>query len=208
LIDTVQFGVAVPSKGLLPVGAMFSDPDLEQPTFDLERAREFLAASEFPDGGTGEIQIVTGNAQQEALATALQAMWAEINFEAVIGPYESTVGLQRRNEGNFDMRLGPWTNDMIDPDQILSYYVVPDASDNARTGYQDEEAIAMVIEARSETDEDARRELYYEVQERWLDGPQFFLFNVPYVVALNTRIKGYHQNPLGPWYLADIYIEE
>jgi peptide/nickel transport system substrate-binding protein len=97
---------------------------------------------------------------------------------------------------------------MIDPDQILSYYVHPDASANARTGYLDQEAVDMVVAARSETDEDARRELYYQVQERWLNGPQFFLYNVPYTVALNKRIKGYKQNPLGPWYFRDIYIEE
>lgn len=208
LIDTVQFGIAVPSGGLMPVGSMFWNPNLVLPEFNLDKAREFLAASEFPEGGKGEIQITTGNAQQEALATALQAMWAEINFEATIGPYEATVATQRRTDGDYDMRIASWTNDMIDPDQILSYYVVPDASANARTGYLDQEAVDMVIAARSETDEDKRRELYYQVQERWLDGPMFFLYNVPYTVALNKRIKGYHQNPLGPWYLRDIYIEE
>jgi peptide/nickel transport system substrate-binding protein len=208
LIDTVQFGIAVPSGGLMPVGSMFWNPDLVLPEFNLDKAREFLAASESPDGGAGEIQITTGNAQQEALATSLQAMWKEINFEATIGPYPAAVGTQRRTDGEYDMRIASWTNDMIDPDQILSYYVVPDASANARTGYLDQEAVDMVIAARSETDEDARRELYYQVQERWLEGPMFFLYNVPYTVALNKRIKGYHQNPLGPWYLADIYIEE
>jgi peptide/nickel transport system substrate-binding protein len=208
LIDTVQFGIAVPSGGLMPVGSMFWNPDLVLPEFNLDKAREFLAASESPDGGAGEIQITTGNAQQEALATSLQAMWKEINFEATIGPYPAAVGTQRRTDGEYDMRIASWTNDMIDPDQILSYYVVPESSANARTGYEDQEAIEMVIAARSETDEDARRELYYQVQERWLDGPMFFLYNVPYTVALNKRIKGYHQNPLGPWYLADIYIEE
>jgi peptide/nickel transport system substrate-binding protein len=208
LIDTVQFGIAVPSGGLMPVGSMFWNPNLVLPEFNLDKAREFLAASESPDGGAGEIQITTGNAQQEALATALQAMWAEIGFEATIGPYPAAVGTQRRTDGDYDMRVASWTNDMIDPDQILSYYVVPESSANARTGYLDQEAVDMVIAARSETDEDARRELYYQVQERWLEGPMFFLYNVPYTVALNKRIKGYHQNPLGPWYLADIYIEE
>ncbi len=178
------------------------------PDFDLDKAREFLAASEYPDGGEGEMQIITGNAQQEALATSLQAMWAEINFNMLITPLESAVAAQRNTDGDYDMRLGGWTNDMIDPDQILSYYVIPDSSYNGRTGYLDEEAAAMVVEARGETDEDKRRELYYEVQARWLDGPLFFLFNIPYVVAVNQRIKGYHQNPLGPWYFRDMYIEE
>jgi ABC-type transport system substrate-binding protein len=97
---------------------------------------------------------------------------------------------------------------MIDPDQILSYFVTPEASGNARTGYLDDEAAALVAQGRSETDDEKRREIYYQIQERWLDGPLFYLFNIPYVAAVSTRIKGYHQNPLGPWYFLDMYVEE
>jgi peptide/nickel transport system substrate-binding protein len=208
LIDTVQFGIAEPSNSILPRGAMFWNPDQVSPEFDLDKAREFLAQSSSPEGGQGEVLIVTGNAQQEAIATALQAMWAEINFELLITPLDTAVATQRTNDGDYDVRLGGWTNDMIDPDQILSYFVAPEASSNARTGYLDEEAAALVAEGRSETDDDKRREIYYEIQERWLDGPLFYLFNIPYVAAVSQRIKGYHQNPLGPWYFVDMYIEE
>jgi peptide/nickel transport system substrate-binding protein len=187
---------------------MFWNPDQVSPEFDLDKAREFLAQSSSPEGGQGEVLIVTGNAQQEAIATALQAMWAEINFELLITPLDTAVATQRTNDGDYDVRLGGWTNDMIDPDQILSYFVAPEASSNARTGYLDEEAAALVAEGRSETDDDKRREIYYEIQERWLDGPLFYLFNIPYVAAVSQRIKGYHQNPLGPWYFVDMYIEE
>src|SRR4029079_17528367 len=109
--------------------------------------------------------------QQEAVATALQAMWAEINFKLTITPVDSAVALQRTNDGDYDVRLGAWTNDMIDPDQILSYYVQPEASANARTGYLDQEAADLVSQGRTETDDDKRREIYYEIQKRCLDFP-------------------------------------
>jgi peptide/nickel transport system substrate-binding protein len=208
LMDTVQFGIAEPSNSILPRGAMFWNPDQVSPEFDLEKAREFLAQSSSPEGGEGEVLVVTGNAQQEAIATSLQAMWAEINFNLLITPLDNAVATQRTNDGDYDVRLGGWTNDMIDPDQILSYFVAPEASSNARTGYLDEEAAALVAAGRSETDDERRREIYYEIQERWLDGPLFYLFNIPYVAAVSTRVKGYHQNPLGPWYFLDMYIEE
>jgi len=206
MIDTVQFGIAEPSNSILPRGAMFWNPDQVSPEFDLDKAREFLAQSVSPDGGEGEVLILTGNTQQEAVATALQAMWAEINFKLTITPVDSAVALQRTNDGDYDVRLGAWTNDMIDPDQILSYYVQPEASANARTGYLDQEAADLVSQGRTETDDDKRREIYYEIQKRCLDFPMFYLYNIPYVVAVNQRIKGYHQNPLGPWYFEDMYM--
>ena len=208
LIDTVQFGIAEPSNSILPRGALYWNEDLPAPEFDLAQAQEFLAQSSAPEGADAEVLIITGNAQQEAIAVALQAMWAEINVNLIITPVDGPTATERTNAGDFDVRLGGWTNDMIDPDQILTYFVQPEASGNARTGYLDEEAAALVTQGRSETDDEARREIYYEIQERWLDGPLFYLFNIPYIAAVSNRIKGYHQNPLGPWYFQDMYIEE
>jgi peptide/nickel transport system substrate-binding protein len=207
LIDTVQFGIAEPSHSILPKGALYWNPDQTSPEFDLEKAREEMALCPMPDGFEAEVIITTGNAQQEAIATALQAMWAEINVELLITPLETSVARDRERAGDFDVRLGGWTNDMIDPDQILSYFVLPESSGNARTGYHNEEAAELVIAARGETDDAARREMYYRIQELWLEGPLFYLFNIPYIAAVGTHVKGYHQNPLGPWYFVDMSVE-
>jgi peptide/nickel transport system substrate-binding protein len=208
LMDTVQFGIAEPSNSILPKGALYWNPDQVSPAFDLEAARAELAQSSAPDGADAEVLIVTGNAQQEAIATALQAMWAEIGVNLIITPLDGAVAGDRTTAGDYDVRLGGWTNDMIDPDQILSYFVQPEASGHARTGYLDQEASDLVTAGRVEVDDEKRREIYYEIQERWLDGPLFYLFNIPYIAAVGQHIKGYHQNPLGPWYFLDMYIEE
>ncbi|MDQ3541394.1 MAG: ABC transporter substrate-binding protein, partial [Chloroflexota bacterium] len=208
MIDTVQFGIAEPSHSILPKGALYWNPDQDSPAFDLEMARAEMAESTVPDGFECEVLIGTGNAQQEAIATALQAMWAEIGIELLITPSDAAVLNQRTKDGDFDVRLGGWTNDMIDPDQILSYFVLPDSSGHARTGYLDQAAADLVVEARGEVDDEARREMYYEVQRLWLEGPLFYLFNIPYIAAVGQHVKGYHQNPLGPWYFLDMYVEE
>jgi peptide/nickel transport system substrate-binding protein len=208
LIQTVQYGIAEPSNSILPRGALYWNPDQESPTFDLERAKAELAESTVPEGFECEVLVTTGNSQQEALATALQAMWKEIGVNLIISPLDNAVVAQRTRDGDFDVRLGGWTNDMIDPDQILSYFVLPESSGNARTGYIDQRSAELVVAARGETDDAKRREMYYEVQERWLDGPLFYLFNIPYIAVVGKHIKGYRQNPLGPWYFLDMYIEE
>lgn len=208
LIDTVQFGIAEPSNSILPRGALYWNPDQKSPEFDLAKAQEELAQSSAPDGADAEVLVVTGNAQQEAIAVALQAMWKEINVNLIITPLDNAVVRERDRAGEFDVRLGGWTNDMIDPDQILSYFVLPESSGHARTGYLNQEAADLVIAARGEVDDEKRREMYYKVQELWLDGPLFYLFNIPYVAAVGKHVQGYHQNPLGPWYFLDMYVEE
>jgi peptide/nickel transport system substrate-binding protein len=209
LIETVQFGIAEPSNSILPRGALYWNPDNVSPTFDLDKANEELAASTVPDGFEAEVLVVSGNAQQEAIAVALQAMWAEINCELIITPVDNAVAVERTNAGEYDVRLGGWTNDMIDPDQILSYFVLPESSSNARTGYLNQESADLVLAAKVELDPDAREEMYYEVQRIWAeDGPLFYLFNIPYIDVLQNHVKGYFHHPLGPHGFVTTYIEE
>ncbi len=209
LIDTVQFGIAEPSNSILPRGALYWNPDNVSPTFDLDKAQEEMAASTVPDGFEAEVLVTSGNAQQEAIAIALQDMWAQINVDLVITPLDNAVVNERTTAGDFDVRLGGWTNDMIDPDQILSYFVLPESSGNARTGYLNEESVDLVLKAKVELDPDARQEMYYEVQRLWAeDGPLFYLFNIPYIDVLANKVKGYFHHPLGPHGFITTYIEE
>lgn len=200
LIQTVQFGLAIVSNSILPRGALFWNPDQKPYPFDLAKAKEELAASKVPDGFEMNVIIVTGNAQAEAVATALKAMWAEINVDLVITPMDGALVREAQINNEHDCALGGWTNDMIDPDQILSYFVLPEASDHARTGYSNPEAEALVIAARKELDPEKRREMYYEVQRIWHeDGPLIPLYNIPYIAAMTKNVQGYWQHPLGPY---------
>ena len=105
-------------------------------------------------------------------------------------PLDSAVLTERNNAGDYDMRLGGWTNDMIDPDQILTYYVLPESSDHGRTGYFNQEAADLVLAAKTELDPEKRQEMYYEVQRIYAeDGMLFYLFNIPYIDVLAANIK-------------------
>lgn len=208
LIETTQFGIAEPSNSIIPKGALFWNPDNPGPTFDLERAKEELAASTVPEGFDAEVLILSGNSQQEAIAIALQAMWAEININLIITPVDSAVAADRNLAGDYDIRLGGWTNDMIDPDQILTYYVLPESSGHGRTGYFNQEAADLVLAAQTELDPDTRQEMYYEVQRIYAeDGMLFYLFNIPYIDVLQANIKGFYHHPLGPWGWVTTYKE-
>lgn len=210
LIDTVQFGLAIVSNSIIPRGALYWNADQEPFPFDLDKAKEEMAASTVPDGGFDcNLIYATGNAQAEAIGTALAAMWAEINVNLVLTPMDSNLVREAQINNEHDAALGGWTNDMIDPDQILSYFVLPEASDHARTGYSNPEAEELVIQARSELDSDKRREAYYQVQKLWHeDGPLMELYNLPYIAATQAYVKGYWQHPLGPYGFITTWLDK
>ena len=54
--------------------------------FDLERARQLMADSEFPDGGSFEIVYTTGNANVDLAAQLIQANLAEIDIDVTLRP--------------------------------------------------------------------------------------------------------------------------
>ncbi|MEZ4520744.1 MAG: ABC transporter substrate-binding protein [Thermomicrobiales bacterium] len=209
LIETVQFGIAERSTTIIPNGALYHNPNIPPHEFDLDKAKELMAESEHPDGGDAEVLISAGNPQQEALAIALQAMWKEIGINLIISPLDNAVIRDRTNAGDYDVRLGGWTNDMIDPDQILGYFTLPDASDYAKTGYSNPRVEELVRAAKTELDPEKRQEMYYEVQEIYREeGPLFYLFSIPYIDALQNYVKGFWQHPLGPYGFVDTWLDK
>jgi peptide/nickel transport system substrate-binding protein len=208
LIDSTVFGLGQISNSFMPVGALYWNPDQKPYSFDLNQAKAELAQSTTPTGGKVEVLITTGNAQQETLVTTIKDMWAQIGVELTITPVDQQTGRQRVLDHDFQMRTGGWTNDMIDPDEIVGYYILPENSENARTDWKNDDAIAAARAAETEQDDAKRRQLYYQVQQIHKEtGPQIYLYDIPYVDVLKANIKGYHHNPLGAYYFAEMYLE-
>lgn len=209
LIETVQFGIAERSSTIIPNGALFHDPGYPPHPYDLDMAKELMAESGHPEGGDCEVLITSGNVQQEAIAVSLQSMWSEIGINLIISPLDSAVISERLTNGEFDLRLGGWTNDMIDPDQILGYFVLPEASNHARTGYFNETAVELVRAAKLELDPEKRQEMYYEVQAIYAEeGPLFYLFSIPYIDALQNHVEGWWHHPLGPYGFISTWLNQ
>jgi len=209
IINTILFGNAEVSNSFMPNGALFWNADQEGYPFDLDKAREELAQSKVPDGFEIEIQIRSGNDQQSAIATAVQAMWSQIGVTVNILPLEATVLAQNNRDENFAIRITGWTNDIIDPDQLVGYAILPEATNNYHTGWQSQEAIDLANQGRAEQDPDARREIYYRIQQIHRDeAPWVYLYVVPYIDALLTRVQGFVHHPMGPYDFRNVYIEE
>ncbi|HUG17010.1 MAG TPA: ABC transporter substrate-binding protein [Thermomicrobiales bacterium] len=209
LIDTVLFGIGELSNSFMPNGALYWNEAQEGYPFNLERAQELMAESNSPDGFPLEFMVRAGNQQQLQIVTSLQQMWAEIGIEVDIQQLDSAVVTDRYREFDFEVILTGWTNDIIDPDQLVTYAIIPDTIENYRTGWVNDRAVELANEGRVTLDPDRRREIYHEIQAIHMeDAPFIYLYVLPYVDALRSRVKDFHHHPMGQYVLKNTYVEE
>lgn len=209
LIDTILFGNGEVSNSFMPNGALYWNADQEGYPYNLERAQELMAESEHPDGFTIEFLVRSGNQQQLQIATAIMDMWSRINVEVSIQQLDAAVVSDRFNTFEFEAILSGWTNDIIDPDQLVSYAIIPETIENYRTGWVNQEAVDLANEGRRTLDPDARREIYHEIQRIHMeDAPFVYLYVLPYVDVMNTSVEGYFHHPMGPYDFRQTTVED
>ena len=208
LIDVVLFGLGTVSTTLLPKGALFWDPNLPGFPYSVDTAKEHLAKSKTPDGFAMEIQTLAGSADDETLATALKDMWSKIGVDVTISPTESGVFRDNYTNGTFQAQLTAWTNDIIDPDELISYAILPEGSHAFGTRWTDPEAVKLVAAGAAETDPAKRQAIYFKIQEIWnAASPMILLYHTPYVDVTSAKVHNFQQPPTGQWVWKKTFIE-
>ena len=197
----------------MPNGALYWDPDVKPYEYDVAKANDLMKSSTTPDGFNLAIQIQSGNQIQLQLATALKDMWSKINVnldiqqldQAVLNNNYNAVWLKdsptiKYDPKAFECQPSGWTNDIIDPDEIVSLAILPDSQGSWATGWVNQKAIDLAQQGRATLDDAARRQIYYQIQQIHRDdAPLVFLYVIPYVDVLNKKIQGFFHHPMGQY---------
>ena len=85
--------------------------------YDLNKAKELLAQSDWAHGFEITLYTIAGNADDVAKATALQQMWAPLGVRLKVEQMESATRLAHYNAADFQMLTSLWTNDINDPER-------------------------------------------------------------------------------------------
>lgn len=209
LIQVVLFGNGVEATSFMPQGALYWNDELPGFPYDVEMAKEYLAKSKTPDGFPIEFQYTTGDAEIDQLATALKDMWAQIGVDVTITPNEDSIGNANFTEGNFQVLCSYWTNDIIDPDELVAFAVEPETSNAFHTGWSNAEANDLAAQGRAELDPEKRKEIYFRIQELYnQDAVMGLLYHKPFVNVLTQKVHGFAQPPTGQWVWKETWIEQ
>ena len=168
ICEKILQGGQKPASGIVPPFGDYQPPGLIH--FDPARAKTLLAesgyesTSSFPD-----IELLTTNSDSGLReAEALQAMWQEhLGIKVRITQREWTTYLQKQAEKDYDLCVGGWIGDYLDPTTFLEMWVNDGGNNN--TGWSSEEFEALLSKAENTADVPTRMEILSQAERRLLD---------------------------------------
>jgi len=200
LIDTILFRNGEIANSFMPNGMLYWNKDQQPFPFDLTQANQLISQSTSPNGANFAFLVSSGNALQLQLATALKSMWSKIKVNVDIQQVDAAVARQNTLDEKYDSVLSSWTNDIIDPDELVSYAILPESNDNFHTGWKNQQAIDLAHQAQTTLDPDKRRALYYQIQQIHKDdAAAVYLFVIPYIDVLTKNVQGFFHHPMGQY---------
>lgn len=171
ILQNIYSGNAQLANSLLPETSWaFSDAG-ENYNYDPERALRMLREAGLNDGFSMTIWAMpvqrAYNPDAQRMAELMQADLAAVGIRARIVSYEWNTFRRRLARGEHDTVLIGWVADNADPDNffrpLLSCAAVGSGN---RANYCDPQLDALLVDAISETDQDARGAIYEQVQAR------------------------------------------
>ncbi|MBK1832806.1 peptide ABC transporter substrate-binding protein [Roseibacillus ishigakijimensis] len=155
ICEKILQGGQTPASGIVPPFGDYEPPGLI--SFDAEKARALLAesgyaaTSSFPD-----ITILTTDSDSgRREAEALQAMWKKhLGINVRIVQREWTTYLQKQYDGDFDLCVGGWIGDYLDPTTFLEMWIKDGGNNN--TGWSSPEFESLLHQAENTAEVPAR----------------------------------------------------
>ncbi len=167
--------------------------------YNLDEARNLLAAAGFPDGFDIELSyrdVVRGYLPQPAVvAQDIQAQLAEIGVNVTLNVMESGAFIDAADAGELPMHLLGWGADYPDATNFYDYHFGAGSSD--QFGEQFEDITTLLSQAASLADQAERDVLYAQVAE-------LIKQHVPMIpvahggsgLAFKADVTGAHASPL------------
>ncbi len=168
--------------------------------FDLEAAKALLTEAGFPDGFTVDLvyrDVVRGYLPEPGVvAQDIQAQLAELGITVNITVMESGAFLDAADQGELTLYLLGWLADFPDMTNFLDYHFGAGASPQFGAGFEDIQAVLK--EAASLSDPDARNELYAEANDLIRQHvPMVPVAHGGSATVFKTDVAGAHASPLG-----------
>jgi peptide/nickel transport system substrate-binding protein len=176
--------------------------------YDPEKAKALLKEAGIAPGTTVSCFALAGSADDTAILSTVQAMWAAVGVTLKIEQVDNATRTSRYRAGDFQMRTSLWTDDIADPSEITSYFAYFPNIQSLHSGYEDKTIDELFEKSGKEADKAKRADQYKQIQDIYMKAaPILFLYQSPYPVALRKNVKGFVQIPLGNNIFAGAYKE-
>ncbi len=203
MVDTVTFGHGQEAYSYIPKGSLYHYADNLKRPFDPTKAKQMLS-----DAGAAGMKlnyvVNAGNEADEQIAVLVQQQLAAVGVTATLQKVDPTQSWQMLVDGDYDLSVMYWTNDILDPDQKTTFVLGHDTNMNYMTRYKNDKVKNLVSAARVEAEPAKREQMYVDLQKvakqdvNWID-----LYYSPYINISRKNIEHFQQNPLGRFSLEE-----
>lgn len=211
ILETVLEGVGGVSVGPIGSNVWGFNPDLTGYEYNPERAHELLTEAGYPDGFPIEIWS-SNSGTGPIIVEAVQSMLGQVGVDVTVRQMEWGAYVDALNQGNHQMFIMGWGTITGDADYGLFalFHSSQDASAGNRFFLDVPGLDELIDEARTLTDDDARREeLYWEIQNIIVEeAPWVFLVTGETTVGTRTNIQGLRLAPSNHHRFAPVTFSE
>lgn len=216
LANTLLRGTAQAAYGFLVPGNAAFDPDYKPYPYDVDKAKELIAASSCPDGGPEMTWLIptggSGNIAPVAIGEWVQRNLQEAGFKVSLETYEWQTYLSfwwrgmKEGQSAYWMSWGMTTPIWV---EVISHskWFAPNGSNVG--WYNNPEVDKVLDDALVELDDDKRYELYKKAHDMVMDDAAIVPLvhdSTPYVMRPN--IKGYVHAPQNWQDLRTVWIDD
>jgi oligopeptide transport system substrate-binding protein len=203
-----------PAQTIIPPGFPSYNPDLQGYEYDPKRAKQLLAESKYGNNMANFPRItlnISGSFGANVpldLEVILQSWEEELGIQVDIQQTEWATFLQDLHARRYQMFTIAWGADYPDPQNFLDV-LFHSESQNNHGNYSNPEVDAKLEQARVMQDQEARFELYNEIEQMILDdAPWIPLWNSgESYVLIKPEVKGYHLTAMSIPQYRYVYIE-
>ncbi|MGP4072530.1 ABC transporter substrate-binding protein [Piscibacillus sp. B03] len=214
IAEALYAGYATPGVNPLPPGYLGYNDELEGYEYDPDKAMELLEEAGYGDGV--EIELWTMPVARpympdpETVADIIRNNLEQVGITAEIVREEWAPYLQKTADGEQQLFMLGWSGTNGDPDYFLGSLLHSDGIGGSNyTRFSNEEVDELIDQAKVETDQDTRAELYKEAQAIiHEEAPMVVLVHSEPVLAASSRVQNYVPHPSTSESLAEVELSE
>ena len=203
LLEYIWRGFAQPASSVLPPQSWAYNPDATAYPYDPEKARRILDAAGYRPVNGIRFHLTMKTSTEEStrlLAAVLQQQLRDVGIALEIRTFEFATFFADVTSGAFQLYSLRWIGGNEDPD-IFEYAFHSDKfpPHGANRGfYSNPRVDTLIDQARRETDQNVRKQLYNEIQEVLAeDVPYVNLWFFDNVLVHSRRVRNISLNPSG-----------
>ena len=208
IAEKLLHGGQKPATTVTPPGLLGYTPPAGTPS-DPTAARALLAEAGFPGGkGLPNIELLHNtSANNRLIAEAVQEMWRrELGIDVTLLNQEYKVVLAERRAGRFQILLGDWVGDYLDPTTFLDLW--RSDSGNNHTGWGNAEYDALLFSAARTADAATRAQLLQKAEALMLAAaPIVPIYANTHVFLVQPSVRGWHPTLLDHHPYKHVWLE-